>query len=252
MARGRSSKEGRGAEDDAEAVEANLRSLPDLELLGLLRHASNYTFLARLSDGAVQMLTVYKPARGESPLWDFAAETLYRREVASYLLAKSLGWPRVPPTVIREEAPHGIGALQAFVEADPRRHYFNAGLPGEIWRAVALFDVITNNADRKSGHCLVDHAGEAWVIDHGLTFHTEPKLRTVIWDFAGEPLPDDLRPDLERVCFQVESGELGRQLSRLMTRRESAALRRRLSSTLAAGWTFPQPDSAWSVPWPPI
>jgi hypothetical protein len=223
-----------------------------MELLGLLRHASNYTFLARLSDGGQQMLAVYKPARGESPLWDFPSETLYRREVASYLLAKSLGWPSVPPTVVREQAPHGVGAVQAYVEADPRRHYLNTDLPNEVWRTVALFDVITNNADRKAGHCLVDLDGRTWFIDHGLTFHTEPKLRTVIWDFAGQPLPEELRPDLDRVCFQLESGELGGQLGELITRRESAALHRRLSSALAPGWTFPHPGSAWSVPWPPI
>jgi hypothetical protein len=248
MAHGRSSEEGR----DAEALEARLRTYPDFELLGLLRQASNYTFLARLGDGALQMLAVYKPARGESPLWDFPPDTLYRREVASYLLAKSLGWPSVPATVIREQAPHGVGALQAYIQADPLRHYLNAGLPSEVWRTVALFDVITNNADRKAGHCLVDLDGRPWVIDHGLTFHRELKLRTVIWDFAGQPLPEELRGDLDRVCFQLESGELGRELAELMTRREAAALRQRVSSALAPGWTFPHPGSAWSIPWPPI
>jgi hypothetical protein len=252
MARGRSSEGARQAGDSADEVEARLRSYPSLELLGLLRRASNYTFLARLSDGPNEMLAVYKPARGESPLWDFPAETLYLREVASYQLARSLGWPRVPPTVIREAAPHGVGALQAYIDADPRRHYLTADLDADDWRRVALFDVIANNADRKAGHCLVDGSGEAWVIDHGLTFHTDPKLRTVIWDFAGQPLPEDLRGDLERVCRQLEAAELGRRLGKLLRRAETAALRRRIASALAPGWTFPHPDSAWSVPWPPI
>lgn len=235
-----------------EQLEHSLRSLPFAGLLGLLRHSSNYTFLARLGAGDDQLLAVYKPARGESPLWDFPPESLYKREVASYLLARSLGWPRIPATVVREDAPHGIGALQAFVEADSRRHYLNSDVPTDAWRQVALFDVITNNADRKAGHCLVDGEGMAWVIDHGLTFHTDHKLRTVIWDFAGERLPAGLRPDLERVCGQLEGGRLAGQMREFLSRAELTSLRRRLVVTLAAGWTFPRPGSAWSVPWPPI
>lgn len=199
------------------------------------------------------MLAVYKPAEGESPLWDFPSGTLYRREVAAYLLAKFLGWPRIPPTVVREEAPHGVGALQMFVEAEPREHYLvSRGQSDQTWLEVSLFDVITNNADRKSGHCLTDSERRVWVIDHGLTFNVEPKLRTVIWDFAGQRLPAQLRRDMERAAGSLGDGELRDALGELLSRRELAALRRRTDSAAAPNWEMPHPTSAWSVPWPPV
>jgi hypothetical protein len=270
---------------DAEAVEAALRRLPVIELRGLFRRSSNYTFLVELcdeadgsparSDGEAQsplslggaspppatgqspaaqppLTAVYKPAQGESPLWDFPAGTLYRREVASYLLAKYLGWPRVPPTVIRDDAPHGVGAVQLFIEAQPNRHYLmSKGEPADLWIEVALFDVLTNNADRKSGHCITDGQGVIWMIDHGLTFHAEPKLRTVIWDFAGRRVPRRLRPDLERTAESLTAGALA-DLRALISRRELVMLRRRLDAMLHPGWELPYPTSAWSVPWPAV
>jgi hypothetical protein len=159
-------------------------------VLGLLHGSSNYTFLAQLEPHPpAGLLAVYKPARGESPLWDFEAGTLYRREVAAYELSKVLGWPRIPPTVVRQRGPHGVGALQLFIDAD-RRHFLDEqSTRRATWARVALFDVIVNNADRKSGHCLFDANDEVWVIDHGLTFNVDHKLRTVIWDFSGEQLP---------------------------------------------------------------
>lgn len=231
-----------------EAAEEALLGATEIELLGLMRRSSNYTFLARLcGPGDGESLAVYKPARGEAPLWDFPDGTLYRREVAAYRLSRVLGWPPIPATVVREEAPHGIGALQVFVQAQPGRHYLHEnGQPDEVWRRVAVFDVIVNNADRKSGHILLDPDGAPWVVDHGLTFHADPKLRTVIWDFAGEELPAGDRADLERAL-----GELG-SLGELMTRGELAALRRRLQAVLRPDWRFPGPTSGWSVPWPPI
>jgi uncharacterized repeat protein (TIGR03843 family) len=117
---------------------------------------------------------------------------------------------------------------------------------------VALFDVISNNADRKSGHCLTDAERRVWVIDHGLTFHVDPKLRTVIWEFAGQPLPAGLRRDLERAAVSLESGELKLALGELLSRRELSALRRRAAAAAAPGWEMPHPTSAWSVPWPPV
>jgi hypothetical protein len=236
-----------------EAREALLRELPDIELLGVLRNASNYTFLARLRSGDEEgLLAVYKPSQGESPLWDFPTGTLYRREVAAYRLSRALGWPLVPPTVVRSSGPHGVGALQLFVEADRRRHYLDSGgEPADVWRQVALFDVITNNADRKSGHCLFDACDRAWVIDHGLTFHVEPKLRTVIWDYSGEALPAALRPDLERLASELEGG-MGDELRTLLSRQEVTVLRRRIEACLRPGWTYPRPGSGWSVPWPPV
>lgn len=230
--------------------------MPELELLGLLHRSSNYTFLARLSGGAdslpAELLAVYKPAEGESPLWDFPAGTLYRREVASYLLSRSLGWPRIPPTVVRENAPHGVGALQQFVEADGRHYLSSQAEPASEWIRIALFDVITNNADRKSGHCLFDAEGRLWVIDHGLTFHTDVKLRTVIWDFAGREVPAALRRDLERAAADLESGPLGIDLGALLSPGEVAMLRRRLRAAARPGWRLPEPGSSWSVPWPPV
>ncbi len=245
------------SEPERGLAEARLRELPEVELLGVLRRSSNYTFLASLGDDSTppddRLLAVYKPARGESPLWDFPDGTLYRREVAAYLLARALGWPRIPPTVVREEAPHGVGAMQLFIEADQARNYLNDdGQPARVWLEVSLFDVITNNADRKAGHCLIDAGERAWVIDHGLTFHVETKLRTVIWDYAGSSVPRALKADLSRVCEDLESGELGAQLSELISRRELRVLRQRVEGATGAGWRFPHPSSSWSVPWPPV
>lgn len=247
---GPSSELGEASLEEAEAL---LRELPDVELLGLMRRSSNYTFLARLGPRP-EVLAVYKPAEGETPLWDFPARTLYRREVAAYLLARALGWPNVPPTVVRAEAPHGVGALQLFIEADPAQHYLeNERAPQAGWEEVSLFDVLVNNADRKSGHCLSAADGRVWVIDHGLTFHTEEKLRTVIWTFAGRPLPARLRPALDRLQADLEAGgPLGSALGELLSRREQSALRRRVRAVLGPGWRFPEPTSGWSVPWPPV
>ena len=241
---------------DAEPVEAALKGLPVIELKGLFRRSSNYTFLVELcdsQDAAPPLRAVYKPAEGESPLWDFPAGTLYRREVAAYLLAKHLGWPRIPPTVVREDAPHGVGALQMYVEPQPQRHYLvSDGKPADLWIEVALFDVLANNADRKSGHCITDAEGLIWMIDHGLTFHVEPKLRTVIWDFAGQHVPARLRPDLEQTAVALRAGDLAGCMGELLSRRELATLRGRLAVMLQPGWELPHPVSAWSVPWPPV
>jgi len=243
MARGRSS----------ESSEQLLRELPEFKLLGVLHGASNYTFLARLGPHPPSDLqAVYKPARGESPLWDFEAGTLYRREVAAYELSKVLGWPNVPPTVVREKAPHGVGALQLFIDAD-RRHFLGQNLAHEdVWLRIALFDVITNNADRKSGHCLFDAKDKVWVIDHGLTFHTDEKLRTVIWDYSGRPLPGDLCGDVERALIDLERGELGKTFQVLISAAELGVLKQRVRAVLDPGWRFPEPSSAWSIPWPPV
>ena len=242
-----------GTPPEPEAIERLLVELPDLELIGILQGASNYTFLAQLGPHPPAGLrVVYKPARGESPLWDFEAGSLYQREVAAYELSKVLGWPRIPPTVVREQGPHGVGALQLYVEAD-RRHFLSeqAG-QREAWIRIALFDVIANNADRKSGHCLFDAQNTVWVIDHGLTFHTDPKLRTVIWDFSGEPLPSDLCGDVERALVAAEKGSFGDALERLLRPGEIRVLKRRLRGVLDPTWRFPEPTSAWSVPWPPV
>jgi len=237
----------------SERTERLLRELPDVKLLGLLHGASNYTFLTRLGPHAPSGLrAVYKPARGESPLWDFEAGTLYQREVAAYELSKVLGWPRIPPTVVRQTAPHGAGAMQLFIDADGRHFLGEHKALHETWVRVALFDVITNNADRKSGHCLFDPEDHVWVIDHGLTFNVDDKLRTVIWDFSGDRLPPDLCGDVERALVELERGPLAPTMEGLLSRGEVRVLKRRLRGVLDPKWRFPEPTSAWSIPWPPV
>jgi hypothetical protein len=245
MARARSS--------EPQEAERLLAELPDLEVLGLLHGSSNYTFLARLEPHPpAGLLAVYKPARGESPLWDFEAGSLYRREVAAYELSKTLGWPRIPPTVVRRQGPHGRGALQLFIDADRRHFLEQQSTRRDVWAQVALFDVIANNADRKSGHCLFDGQNEVWVIDHGLTFHVDQKLRTVIWDFSGEGLPPELCGDVERALAELEQGSLAKTLEGLLSPAEIRMLKRRLRGVLRPTWRFPEPTSAWSIPWPPV
>lgn len=237
----------------SEAAEKLLAGLPDIKILGILHGASNYTFLTRLGPHSPSGLrAVYKPARGESPLWDFAAGTLYRREVAAYELSKVLGWPRIPPTVVRDKAPHGLGAVQLFIDADGRHFFGDNADRTETWVRVALFDVIANNADRKSGHCLFDSEDNVWVIDHGLTFNVDNKLRTVIWDFSGQTLPPDLCDDVERALVDLERGSLGGSMAGLLSPAEVRMLKRRLRGVLNPSWRFPEPTSAWSIPWPPV
>ncbi|HEX7265549.1 MAG TPA: SCO1664 family protein [Candidatus Dormibacteraeota bacterium] len=243
----------RSSDSSTESTERLLTQLPEMRLAGVLHGASNYTFLATLAPHPPTGLeVVYKPARGESPLWDFEAGTLYKREVAAYRLSKVFGWPSIPPTVIRRRAPHGVGMVQLYIDADNRHFLSEQTSFRDAWLRVALFDVITNNADRKSGHCLFDSENHVWVIDHGLTFHTEHKLRTVIWDFAGEALPGDLCGDVERALASLQAGELSRALERLLSPAEVDMLGRRLRGVLDPQWRFPEPTSAWSIPWPPI
>jgi len=224
----------------------------ELELLGLLPGSSNYTLLALVSDGDLEALAVYKPQRGERPLWDFAEGSLCLREVAAFLLSQMLGWPRVPPTVLRQ-GPHGLGAVQFFVQADPEAHYltFARNYSAEGQR-IALFDFLANNADRKSGHCLLDSAGRVWCIDHGITFHADYKLRTVIWEFAGQPIPQPLLDDLQALRVRLAQNDRETEaLARLLSPREMGALRRRLKHLLRTK-TFPEPGPYRAIPWPPV
>jgi hypothetical protein len=225
----------------------------EVELLGQVLSSSNVIFLARVDDGDLHTLAIYKPHRGETPLWDFPQGTLCQREVAAYLLAQALGWPAIPPTVLRE-GPYGPGSLQLYIDAVPEANYFTFGeeRPEELM-AVALFDVVTNNADRKGGHLLLDGAGRIWAIDHALTFHVEPKLRTVIWDFAGAPIPKTYLADLRRLqdALEAPTGPSA-ALDRLLSAQEGVALRDRLSQLVTRG-TFPLPDpSRRQIPWPVI
>jgi hypothetical protein len=224
----------------------------DLEVLGLLPNASNGTFLARAKLGDEEELAVYKPRRGEAPLWDFPDGTLCAREVAAYVVARALGWPDVPATLLRD-GPHGVGSVQRFVRFDPEEHYFTlAGrFPDEFGR-IAVFDLVVNNADRKAGHCLLGEDGRIHVVDHGVCFSSEPKLRTVIWDLAGDPIPDPLREDLRRLENGVRTGALRDELAELLDEEELDALAERAESTAAfARLPDPDPDRR-PFPWPPI
>jgi hypothetical protein len=221
----------------------------DLEVLGRIPWASNATLLAKVRHRELEGLAVYKPVRGERPLWDFPSGTLYRREVAAYLVSEQLGWRLVPPTLVRE-GPLGVGSIQLYVDADTEVTAFellaagNAALP-----RIAAFDVVTNNADRKAGHCLLAGDERVWAIDHGVCFHTEPKLRTVLWDLAGQPLEAADVADLEALAAAAGGGELGERLAELLAADEIAALATR-SLGLARTGRLPAPASGRDYPWP--
>jgi uncharacterized repeat protein (TIGR03843 family) len=204
-----------------------------------------------VSRGEAQTLAVYKPRAGEAPLWDFPAGTLAAREVAAYELASELGWPTVPPTVLRD-GPKGPGSVQLFVAFDPNEHYLTLReRRADEFRRIALFDVVVNNADRKSGHCLLDEGGRIFVVDHGVCFHEDPKLRTVIWDFAGEPIPASPAGELRALSPRVAAGPLRERLGALLSTAEVEATAARLAALLEAG-RFPAPGPGRPFPWPVV
>jgi uncharacterized repeat protein (TIGR03843 family) len=234
-------------------VAATLRALErgDLEPLGLLPRSSNFTFLVKVTDGRDETLAVYKPIAGEAPLFDFPEGTLAAREVAAFALAEALGWPRVPPTVLRD-GPHGPGSVQRFVPFDPNEHFFTMQeARADEFRRVALFDVVANNADRKAGHCLLGDDGELFVVDHGVCFHAEPKLRTVIWDFVGEPIPAPMAEDLRALEPQLRDGDVRERLEELLSASEVEATVHRLDTLLREGH-FPEPGPGRPYPWPVV
>lgn len=220
-----------------------------IELVGRLAYSSNNAFLVEVRAGDTAATAVYKPAQGERPLYDFPPG-LYRREVATRLLATSLGWDLVPPTVLRADAPLGEGSLQLFIEHDPDTHYFvqrdDPGLADQLLR-VAVFDIVANSADRKGGHLVLDEHGHIWGIDNGLTFHAQFKLRTVVWDFAGEPVPAALLEDLAPLI----GGEVPDDLAALLDPFERDALVARARAVAHAG-VLPHDPSGQRWPWPPV
>ncbi len=229
-----------------------------VEIEGLLPWSSNYTFLVRVCDGAQELGAVYKPQRGERPLWDFPQGSLCLRELAAFIVSEALDWHIVPPTVLRE-AQHGPGTIQLYIDHDPARHYFtiegDETVRSQLQR-IALLDIIINNADRKAGHVLIQEDGEVprlWGIDHGICFHEDPKLRTVIWEFGGTPIPDDMRADLEGFRSRLEDGadDLATRLGQLLSAAETEALHRRLSRAINRP-NFPQPGAGRHYPWPPV
>ena len=217
-----------------------------------LWYSSNYVFLAQLCAGEQQFAAVYKPRKGESPLWDFPDGTLCRREVAAYELSRLLDWPVVPPTVLRE-GPQGIGSVQVYIAHDPEQHFFvqreDEQLVPQLQR-MCVFDAIANNADRKGGHCLLDSEGRIWGIDHGLCFHTQSKLRSVIWDWASEPIDEALLADVERAALEVGAeSEAARPLLALLARDEAGSMLSRMDRLLRDR-KFPVPGANRHYPWP--
>ncbi len=218
-----------------------------IEIEGRIAWSSNATLLVTVSEGGLSTKAIYKPRAGERPLWDFPAG-LDRREVAAYVLSEELGWGLVPETVLRNEAPLGPGSLQRFVDADFSLHYFRlledpSCRPALI--ELAAFDVVANNADRKAGHCLRDQRGRIFGIDNGLCFHVEPKLRTVIWDFAGDRLTDAAREDLARISESCLDS-----LSDLLSQPEIEAIRARSSNLVTDGRLPIADENAPNYPWP--
>lgn len=241
-----------------------------LQVVGRFAEASNLTLLAE-ADG---LACVYKPTSGERPLWDFPTGTLSQREMATAELARLLGWPLVPPTVLRDDGPFGAGVCQRYIETGPdvvvdlvrevpvgwllvARGEDEAGQPVSLvhrdtppLRRLALLDVVANNADRKGSHILCDADGGVWGIDHGLTFHVEDKLRTVLWGFAGQPLGRTEADDLQRLVLTWDAAAAA--LRGLLRPAEVDAARARLDALLAAG-QYPQPAAGWPrLPWPPL
>jgi hypothetical protein len=215
-------------------IQALLRCSRHAEI-STIWYGSNGCFLVKLFDqNAGESLAIYKPARGEHPLWDFPQGTLYQREVAMYQLNRLAGWDLVPPTVITR-GQFGIGSLQLFIEpAD------ESAVDVSELRRLCLLDWLANNADRKPDHLLLDSNAKLWGIDHGLTFHTDPKLRTVLWHFAGEPLDEQEMADLTQVLRLLRSHRAC-ALRELITEREYRALLRRTDSLIADG-VFPDPN----------
>ncbi|OGO33741.1 MAG: hypothetical protein A2W35_12300 [Chloroflexi bacterium RBG_16_57_11] len=230
----------------------------EVSVRGEFLWGSNYTFLADAVYKGQIVACVYKPSKGERPLWDFPVASLAKREVAAYLVSEALRWQLVPPTVYCKTGPLGAGSLQLYIDHDPEYHYFNfTPEDRQRLRPTVLFDLVINNADRKGSHVLRDESAHFWLIDHGVSFHIEDKLRTVIWDFVGENIPQNLCADLVDFaqCLKPVNGApspLAIELMGYLSRGEVRALGGRAERLAAAG-RFPSPDPyRRAFPWPQI
>jgi len=226
----------------------------DLSLEGEFVRGYNYTFLIQVNHQGQSFQAVYKPQEGEQPLWDFPDDTLAHREACAYLVSEALGWCFVPPTVFREDGPFGPGSLQFFIDHDPNYHYFN--LRDEDFQRlhpVVLFDLLINNADRKGSHLIFGPEGELWLIDHGLCFNVQEKLRTVIWDFAGQTIPENLREDLVKFKDALGSpSELVLALREHLASNEIIALLARAERLIKMEeYPYP-PQDRRAYPFPPL
>ena len=229
-----------------------------IEPQGLLPWSSNYSFLVHVIGEGKTVTAVYKPRQGERPLWDFPNGTLCQREVAAYHISQGLDWGLVPPTVMRR-GPHGIGSIQYFIPHDPECHYFTFEGNADFRHAlqqIVLFDIIINNADRKGGHILIEESEDAqppnrlWTIDHGVCFHEDFKLRTVIWEFAGQPISNNLLADLIQFQSRLRIDPFP-ILQKLLSSAELLAIEKRLDSIIRSR-TFLQPGPGRHYPWPPV
>ncbi len=221
--------------------------------IGLHPGGSNYVFVVRLADGDEEVYGIYKPAAGERPLRDFPYGTLHNRELSAYVVADVLGWPSVPPTVVRE-GPHGVGSVQLFIDADFTKHYFNLREERlDDYMPIAMFDVLVNNADRKGGACLLDADGQLWAVDHGLTFNPLARRRTVMFEFNGTPYSDELLQSLDGFVSTLDDPEadLRKMLADTLDDHEIDSLVRR-GKEMLDDRSFPVLDPDWNVPWPMI
>jgi len=226
----------------------------DLSLEGEFAHGYNYTFLIQVKHQEESLRAVYKPQEGEQPLWDFPDDTLAHREASAYLVSQALGWNFVPPTVFREDGPYGPGSVQFFIDHNPNYHYFN--LKDEDFQrlpSVVLFDLLINNADRKGSHLIFGPEGELWLIDHGLCFNVHEKLRTVIWDFAGQSIPQNLRDDLIQFKENLSpTSEWVAALSEHLAPEEISALQTRAEQLIKMEFFPYPPQDRRAYPFPPL
>ena len=220
----------------------------DYDIKGQFTFGSNYTFLVTVHHAGREYSAVYKPLQGEQPLWDFPENTLAGREVAAYLVSEALGFHIVPFTTLREDGPYGAGSLQQYIDYDPEYHYFNfIEEDRQLLKPVVLFDLLCNNADRKGSHVFFENdTHHLYAIDHGICFHEDDKLRTVLWDFSGQKIPDDL---LSRLSL---SRSLLTELERYLNLQEISALRTRAEAIRKRGIFPRQPRDRRAMPWPPL
>jgi uncharacterized repeat protein (TIGR03843 family) len=228
-----------------EPIELLLRT-GEVEVEGRMPWSSNATFLVTVTDGDASIRAIYKPLRGERPLWDFPSG-LHKREVAAYELSEAMGFHVVPLTVERD-GPLGVGSFQLFIEADFEQHYFTIfeqrpELHDQL-RRIAAFDIVANNTDRKGGHCLLDHDGKVWAIDNGLCFAVEPKLRTVIWEFAGDPIDTEILDALLALADHVPDS-----VAALLAADEVEMIAER-ARRVASRAVFPHDRTGRAYPWP--
>ncbi|ANH90754.1 phosphatidylinositol kinase [Streptomyces sp. SAT1] len=264
------------------AASAELLARGELTVRGRIREASNAALLCTVAHEGREASCVYKPVAGERPLWDFPDGTLAGREVAAYEVSEATGWHLVPPTVLRE-GPYGEGMVQLWIEAQEEGPgtellaLLDAEEPGPGWKAIgfaevgedrtallvhadderlrrlSVLDAVINNADRKGGHLLPAPDGRLYGIDHGVTFHTENKLRTLLWGWAGEPLPQEALGVLKGLRDALgDGGALAARLAALIAPAEIGAARARVDALLASG-VHPEPTGEWpAIPWPPV